>query len=90
MAKVIAKSVAAKTTWSKREQLVVLCTIIPGRQAPSIMVLILCFSIKITVLQGVNIFLISHPTQVQPKCQTGPESALSFMFDIELIRSVLF
>lgn len=71
---------------SKREQLVVLYSIIPRRQGPSIMLLILCFSIKITMLQGVNIFLISHPTIVHLKCQIGPELSLSFMYDIELIR----
>lgn len=71
---------------SKREQLVVLYSIIPRRQGPSIMLLILCFSIKITMLQGVNIFLISHPTIVHLKCQIGPELSLSLMHDIELIR----
>ena len=71
---------------SKREQLVVLYSIIPRRQGPSIMLLILCFSIKITMLQGVNIFLISHPTIIHLKCQIGPELSLSFMHDIELIR----
>lgn len=50
------------------------------------MLLILCFSIKITALQGVNIFLISHPTIVHLKCQIGLELSLSFMYDIELIR----
>lgn len=73
---------------SRREQLVVLYSIIPGRRGPSIMLLILCFSIKITMLQGVNIFLISHLTELHLKCQIGPELALSlsFMHDIELIR----
>lgn len=71
---------------SKREQLVVLYSIIPGRQGPSIMLLILCFSIQITMLQGLNIFLISHPTIVHLKCQIGPELSLSFMYDIEWIR----
>lgn len=71
---------------SAREQLVVLYSVIPRRQGPSIMLLILCFSIKITVLQGVNIFLISHLAVVHLKCQIGPELALSFMHDIELIR----
>lgn len=52
------------------------------------MLLILCFSIKITMLQGVNIFLISHLTIVHLKCQIGPELALSFMHDIELIRDI--
>lgn len=64
----------------------VLHSIIPGRQGPSIILLILCFSIKITMLQGVNIFLISHPGIIHLKGQIGPESSLSFMFDIELIR----
>lgn len=64
----------------------VLYSIIPRRQGPSIMLLILCFSIKITMLQGVNIFLISHPTIVHLKCQIGPELSLSFMYDIEMIR----
>lgn len=64
----------------------VLYSIIPRRQGPSIMLLILCFSIKITMLQGVNIFLISHPTIVHLKCQIGPELSLSLMHDIELIR----
>lgn len=71
---------------SEREQLVVLYRIIPRRQGPSIMLLILCFSIKITMLQGVNIFLISHPTIEHLKCQIGLELVLSFMHDIELIR----
>lgn len=64
----------------------VLYSIIPGRQGPSIMLLILCFPIKISMLQGVNIFLISHLTILHLKCQIGPELALSFMHDIELIR----
>lgn len=38
------------------------------------------------MLQGVNIFLISHPTIVHLKCQIGPELSLSLMHDIELIR----
>lgn len=38
------------------------------------------------MLQGVNIFLISHLTIVHLKCQIGPELSLSFMYDIELIR----
>lgn len=38
------------------------------------------------MLQGVNIFLISHPTIVHLKCQIGPELSLSFMYDTELIR----
>lgn len=71
---------------SKREQLVELYSIIPRRQGPSIMLLILCFSIKITMLQGVNIFLISHLTIVHLKSQIGPELSLSLMYDIELIR----
>lgn len=50
------------------------------------MLLILCFPIKITMLQGVNIFLISHLTILHLKCQIGPELALSFVHDIELIR----
>lgn len=50
------------------------------------MLLILCFPVKITMLQGVNIFLISHLTILHLKCQIGPELALSFMHDIELIR----
>lgn len=33
---------------------------IPRRPGPSIIPLILCFSMKITVLRGLNIFLISH------------------------------
>lgn len=70
----------------KREQLAVLYSTIPWRQGPSIMLLILCFSIKITMLQGVNIFLISHLTIVHLKCQIGPELFLSSMYDIELIR----
>lgn len=52
------------------------------------MLLILCFPIKITMLQGVNIFLISHLTILHLKCQIGPELALSFMHDIELIRAL--
>lgn len=52
------------------------------------MLLILCFSIKITMLQGVNIFLISHPTVVHLKCQIGPELSVSSMYDIELIRPI--
>lgn len=50
------------------------------------MLLILCFPIKITMLQGVNIFLISHLTILHLQCQIGPELALSFVHDIELIR----
>lgn len=38
------------------------------------------------MLQGVNIFLISHLTIVHLKCQTGSELALSFVHDTELIR----
>lgn len=38
------------------------------------------------MLQGVNIFLISHPTIVHLQCQIGPELSLSLMHDIELIR----
>lgn len=73
---------------SRREQLAVLYSVIPRRRGPSIMLLILCFSIKITTLQGVNIFLISHLTEVHLKCQIGPELSLSLssMHDIELIR----
>lgn len=40
------------------------------------------------MLQGVNIFLISHPTIVHLKCQIGLELSLSFMYDIELIRDL--
>lgn len=38
------------------------------------------------MLQGANIFLISHPGIIHLKGQIGPESSLSFMYDIELIR----
>lgn len=40
------------------------------------------------MLQGVNIFLISHPTVVHLKCQIGPELSVSSMYDIELIRPI--
>lgn len=39
------------------------------------MLLILCFPITITTLQGVNISLISRRAELHLKCQIGPERA---------------
>ena len=69
-----------------KEQLVVFSSIIPARPNPSIMSLILCFSIKLSSLWGVNIFLISQPTLAHLKDVIAPELPLSLMHDIDLIR----